>query len=62
MSIRGMKGLLFSTLRRILVVQDGLFGPFQFDIATLPINYSGLGISNPADISQFAYLASLHET
>ena len=61
-SIRDMECLLFSTLRRILVVQDGLFGPFQFDLATLPISYSGLGISNPADISQFAYLASLHET
>ena len=61
-SIRDMEALLFTTLRRILAEHEDRFGPFQFQLATLPISHSGLGVYNPADISRFAYVASLYLT
>ena len=61
-SIMDMEALIRSTLQRILVDDSPLFGSFQFQLATLPISHSGLGVYNPADISMFAYIASLNLT
>jgi len=47
------------TLRSVVVGDGPWFGDFQFDLATLPIKHSGLGILNPADISRFAFVASM---
>ena len=55
--------MLFTTLRRIIVEYEDRFGPFQFQLATLPISHSGLGVYNPADLSRIAYyVASLYLT
>ena len=61
-SISDMEALLRSTLERILVERCPSFGLFQFQLATLPISHSGLGIYKPADISKLAYIASLNLT
>ena len=52
-SIEIMEGILFQYLRSIVVGDGPGFGDFQFNLVTLPTTFSGLGIYNPADISQF---------
>jgi len=38
------------------------FGDFQFQLASLPIRFGGLGISNPINLSHFVYIASVDYT
>ena len=61
-SIEIMEGILFQYLRSIVVRDGPGFGDFQFNLATLPTAFSGLGIYNPADISQFAFISSMQST
>jgi len=49
---------LFEALRTITVAQGPHFGNFQFDLCSLPIHASGLGIHCPLDLLSFAYSAS----
>ena len=61
-SINTMEDVLLNTLRSIIVGDGPGFGDFQFNLATLPSSFSGLGIYNPADISYFAFIASMQAT
>jgi len=62
-ALQDMENLLSSTLQSILAEKDSpLFGQFQFQLSTLPIRCSGLGVYNPVDISMFAYISSLQAT
>jgi hypothetical protein len=57
-----MELFLKETLKSILTGSGPFFGDFQFNLATLPIASSGLGIYNPRDTSVFSYIASLSQT
>jgi hypothetical protein len=55
-----MESFLRNTLCHILANNSSSnFGDFQFLLASLPIKFGGLGISNPVDLSNFTYLASV---
>jgi hypothetical protein len=61
-SILKMELFLKETLKSIITGGGPFFGEFQFNLATLPIANSGLGIYNPRDTSVFSYIASLSQT
>jgi hypothetical protein len=61
-SICKMETFLKDVLWSITTNKRPGFTEFQFQLATLPINESGLGIYNPADICQFAFIASFSQT
>jgi hypothetical protein len=61
-TIKKMEAFLKETLRSIVTCGGPGFGDFQFRLSTLPVCDSGLGIYNPADICEFAYISSVSQT
>ena len=61
-AIKHMEDCLRNTLRSIIVGDGPWFGDFQFGLATLPIDMSGLGVYNPADLGNFTFVASMIST
>jgi hypothetical protein len=54
-----LEAMHYNAIHRILVDNHPGFQQFHFSLATLPIRLGGLGLSNPRDISHFAYTASI---
>ena len=61
-AIRDMETLLRDTFAAVTVGSSSSprFGEFHFSLATLPLRFIGLGIHDPADFSNFAYISSLY--
>jgi hypothetical protein len=53
---------LTSVLRWIVVGDGPRFGPFQLQLASLPVTSGGLGITLPDDLTKYAFLSSLMDT
>ena len=49
---------LHAALRYIVVAHGPFFGDFQFQLSSLPIRFSGLGITLPSDVVPYAFLTS----